>query len=513
MHPNRPTDLSEETDFFGTLQKAISIQTFLENSVQHLDYHQMLALYGNWGSGKTSLMRYLDNRLDRSKFFPIFFEAWHHEKDQNLAYSISDCLQNQLQPKKAKSIGKELLAISGKFLIGAAKSVSFKGPWLAISPKEILNELEKEEQGAKSFFEERKEFVETFQKVEDQILKEQGLDPELGKIIIFVDDLDRCEPESVLNLLAAMKLFFTYGRRTVFFCGIDKKAIQNAIEVKYKSVIKSEEYLEKIFDISFRMPQAFLFNKFISERFKQNPCPNSLKYNYLDLLHSFFNGLNFTNPRHVIKTVNKYALFCAFLDALPVQTKNPRLLKVDGSNPKGTLLETILVLFFIILIEFKPELFDDLRNYQSRVQAFSDAVIKAKQEGGASPNESMAFSYQVSFENGLFNTMNSSIASTLNFDHQFPIKNPLTDLGSGNFNTLLFYFQFLPGTIDALRMGTQANASSILNQFDSRENELSVRFCRFLSMYRETLAKDMEIKGEESDVSVFDLMRLCQNYL
>src|SRR2546430_1532997 len=141
--PNRELDNYKEQDSFNFLIKAEAIRIFLEQNTVALEKNKMLVLYGDWGSGKTSLMRHIDKS--------------------------------------------------------------------------------------------NKVFKENFTKIENALLQEQE-----KKILVFIDDLDRCEPENVLNLITALKLFFTYGEKTVFFAGMDKEAVNKAVQTKYHNVIKSE---------------------------------------------------------------------------------------------------------------------------------------------------------------------------------------------------------------------------------------------------------------------------------
>ena len=135
-------------------------------------------------------------------------------------------------------------------------------PALIIKPTEILKVFEEAnlEDNSLSFYSKLESFKKAFIEMEKSILG-QNTDK---KIIVFIDDLDRCEAEHVINILSSIKNFFKYGKRTIFFCALDKNAVTKAIQTKYKDVIKSEEYLEKIFDVSFNMPSVFSINKLLT---------------------------------------------------------------------------------------------------------------------------------------------------------------------------------------------------------------------------------------------------------
>ncbi len=82
--------LTETNDLFGTYEKMDFIKSFLESGVDKkvIKKNNMIALYGNWGSGKSTIINTLDKILDEKKYKSIIFYAWKYERDQNLAFSL-----------------------------------------------------------------------------------------------------------------------------------------------------------------------------------------------------------------------------------------------------------------------------------------------------------------------------------------------------------------------------------------------------------------------------------------
>lgn len=88
-----------------------------------------------------------------------------------------------------------------------------------------------------------------------------------SKLIIFVDDLDRCEPPKAADIVEAINLFLD-ADGCVFVIGMDSDSVAKSIEVKYKDLfdrIKAENagvvslgraFLEKIVQIPFTVPRA-----------------------------------------------------------------------------------------------------------------------------------------------------------------------------------------------------------------------------------------------------------------
>lgn len=77
------------------------------------------------------------------------------------------------------------------------------------------------------------------------------------RLVVAVDDLDRCLPEDALNVLEAIKLFIDYSN-TYFMIAMDGNIIQKGLNIKYAEydsvIIKAKDYYEKMIDLSFTMP-------------------------------------------------------------------------------------------------------------------------------------------------------------------------------------------------------------------------------------------------------------------
>ena len=57
--PNREIELTEKTDFFSHINKGNAIVSYFKSNIDDLTNTNMFALYGKWGSGKSTLMKYI----------------------------------------------------------------------------------------------------------------------------------------------------------------------------------------------------------------------------------------------------------------------------------------------------------------------------------------------------------------------------------------------------------------------------------------------------------------------
>ncbi len=87
--------------------------------------------------------------------------------------------------------------------------------------------------------------------------KQRGETP--GRVLIVIDDLDRCEPDKAVEVLQAINLLLNFDSFIVCM-GIDARVITGAVERHYKDLlgpagISGYEYLDKIIQIPFSIPE------------------------------------------------------------------------------------------------------------------------------------------------------------------------------------------------------------------------------------------------------------------
>jgi len=112
--------------------------------------------------------------------------------------------------------------------------------------------------------------AEQFRRGFQEVLQEY-VDPQERRLVVFVDDLDRCVPERAIEVLEAIKLFLD-APGCIFVLGADRDVIEKGIRVKYQSFllgageelaeedmlrripITGQDYMEKIVQLPFSLP-------------------------------------------------------------------------------------------------------------------------------------------------------------------------------------------------------------------------------------------------------------------
>lgn len=487
LKSNSPADLQKE-DLFNTRPKAEAMRDFIKSDSGSLIKNKMLVLYGEWGSGKTTIFKFIENELNKD-FETVFFEAWRHEKDDNLPLSLFDAVYEKVK----NEVGlKDAFESIYSVMKGFAKSTKFNFGLVSIDNKEFIEEIEKHEmESAKSLFNKNKQFNEMFQKIEDAILAQGNKE----KILVLIDDLDRCEPEKVLDLLSAIKLFFSYGRNTIYFCALDKEAITKAVTFKYGNVIKSDEYLEKVFDISFIMPEQSGIDRLLTYYFNEEKYANKHITNtqVIQKISQFLNSIKFTNPRHLKKILNKYVMVEYFkMQKIAAHDLIPEIVL----DKDGNIINIIFVLFFIILHEFYPSKFYEIEQYDIKINRYTSAhfryMINRKTK------TSQVFGLPQSRD---------KIASILIPDlKNFTFKNLSDDFHNRFFGFLNI---FTPYPKDSLGLvDGNFKEHDYLNQFDDSDNKILIDFAKYLLD-----EINQELKSHHYDYKILNLFKMAKTFL
>lgn len=252
-----------------------------------------VGIFGSWGSGKTTLMRCIEQKLknfqeefktdkfeahlhnfDATKFKTIWFNPWKYDDTHGIRNALIQTILREMA-ENSKGIVKEncnKLATRystsqcalhlGEHLLGVALQSQMYG----VNPIEIIKGFTKlGEKGREN--QEQNEvndldldldtdpylFINRFESQFRDVVKEYV--GEHGRLVIFIDDLDRCLPENALTVLESLKLYLD-NANCVFFIGLDKRVIEQAVKQRYKDLnVTGKEYIEKMIQLNFFLPE------------------------------------------------------------------------------------------------------------------------------------------------------------------------------------------------------------------------------------------------------------------
>lgn len=200
-------DLFDRGKFIEDLQKGIENIPFSDSFV--------FGLYGSWGEGKTSVINLLINKLKDSRDYLIVnFDPWNFKDEEAILAAFYNKIEQSL---------------SQKFILSGFKKTFMK--------YQNLISMGLSQTGIKINFSDSKESIEEIrQRIESYITQTKK------KIIIFIDDIDRLQPEETQFIFKLVRLHAKF-QNTIFLLALDPIVIQNYFK---NDLNVDSEFLEKI---------------------------------------------------------------------------------------------------------------------------------------------------------------------------------------------------------------------------------------------------------------------------
>jgi hypothetical protein len=264
-----------------------------------------IGIFGSWGSGKSFLLQHIERSIKQRHatlpktpdVYVVRFNAWEYSAtevmwpglvrkilsklDEDVPWPWPQRMWTRLKwnlPREVRRVRIQLFAAALVFIVativaaansrtglaaaigGTAVGLGFAGLLKAASnpvARWVTALFSDTEYGQQiGYMENIKHDLETL----EARLHEGGdrTAPTTGRILILIDDLDRCEPAKAVEVLQAVNLLLNFNSFIVCL-GIDARIITSAIEAHYDGLLSEAgasgyEYLDKIVQIPFRIP-------------------------------------------------------------------------------------------------------------------------------------------------------------------------------------------------------------------------------------------------------------------
>lgn len=279
-----------------------------------------IAVQGDWGIGKTSMMRCVLSELkpQSGKVHTFWINTWEISQF-NLGDSIALTFlsavivqmqrQNELLTPGLREKGFQLLKKMGG-MVGVAGNILVNGAAMAVSGVSVGNMVEGtgiEPRSTVNPLEEIGKLRKTFEEM-------CGLLADGGRVVFFIDDLDRIQPERAVELLEVMKNFLDVSG-VVFVLAIDYEVVKRGLRKKFGDVdgadaTSGKSFFDKIIQVPFSMPShAFDLDSYVGSIATQVGLPAALTASFVEIVKT--TGL--TNPRSIKRAMNTLLLQRAVL--------------------------------------------------------------------------------------------------------------------------------------------------------------------------------------------------------
>ena len=225
-----------------------------------------IALDGKWGSGKTFFVRQSEIIIDscnpqssiemelrervlknlrlsdkraafESSIISVYYDAWVNDNDTEPIFSLIYEITKQIsidfsisENNLFKLAASILSAISGYNLNGILETLN------SVDPFSLFKKQKNIESDIQSFF--------------TELLAERG-----NRLVVFIDELDRCKPSFAVHLLEQLKHYISDERITFVF-SINLEQLQHTIKHYYGIDFDSCRYLDRFFDFRVSIPSV-----------------------------------------------------------------------------------------------------------------------------------------------------------------------------------------------------------------------------------------------------------------
>jgi predicted KAP-like P-loop ATPase len=273
-----------------------------------------IGVFGPWGSGKSTLLELIDQEMakppDRERFVRVRFNPWVHRREANVLVPLLHALHDRLEEDQSRFAEParrifEVLARLGLEAVLKALTIN------TVDLKK-LEDLEKDFlKSQKKIESEMRQLRETLRQEAERIRSASG-EP---RLVFLIDDLDRCRPDEILDVLESVKLFLDVPN-VIVIIAMDKDVVDRGIQVKYsefafskdREALIGSEYLEKIVQLPLILPP--LGEQKVAEYIRKLGLPQVLQAH-----ESLLAQLMPPNPRKIKRILNALMLAHGVLGA------------------------------------------------------------------------------------------------------------------------------------------------------------------------------------------------------
>src|ERR1700722_12678100 len=249
-----------------------------------------IGVHGDWGAGKSSVLEMIESGLNSQKdVLCLKFNGWRFQGFEDAKIALIEGIVTGLIEKRpiltktseaVKNIYHRIDKLKAAKKVGGLALTAFAATHgfgiHALGIPAIMGAIEGWARDPATFSKENAESVLSgvkdvlkpaepknvpeeigaFRKAFDDLLKQAGID----QLVVLIDDLDRCLPDTAIETLEAVRLFVFTGR-TAFVVAADEAMIEYAVRKHFPELPDTtgprdyaRNYLEKLIQVPFRIP-------------------------------------------------------------------------------------------------------------------------------------------------------------------------------------------------------------------------------------------------------------------
>lgn len=298
-----PLEIPSDQPFrFDRLHRGESVDA-LVSLIQNLSGPYVIAVDSPWGTGKTTFLGFIRAVLESKSLACLYFDAWKTDfsSDPLIAFlgELNDSLPNWAEDiasfNQFFGNAKRIASVLARRAIPVAGKIATAG---------ILDLDDFTEQAISEFvgtqlndavdsYTAEKKLIRSFRENLTAALDSLDSSQEGRKLIIIVDELDRCKPTYAIQRLERIKHLFDL-ENVIFVIALDKQQLGVSLGAVYGTGIDADEYLRRFFDLEYSLPSAdpaeftqCLYERFGFDEFFEKRTHSELRHEKQHLLETF----------------------------------------------------------------------------------------------------------------------------------------------------------------------------------------------------------------------------------
>ena len=197
----------------------------------------VLALDGAWGSGKTVFLKMWASVLKGKDFEVVEFNAWDTDFSDDPLMALQAELNTTLESKP----NYQALLRAGATVVSSLASHYLPIPDVMQSYEDLREQMETSTKLRLDRYRAAREDIKQFR---EALTKTIGPD---GRLVVCVDELDRCRPDYAIRFLEATKHIFEV-EGVIFLLAVNLSELSNSVRALYGSQFDAQQYLRRFVD-------------------------------------------------------------------------------------------------------------------------------------------------------------------------------------------------------------------------------------------------------------------------
>jgi len=284
-----------------------------------------IGAFGEWGTGKTSLMRLTKDLLEKKGSNPgttvtVWFNAWRCENEDHPILPLIGSVVKAVEARTLQTARGKVSNYFRKFVLSlraiaygfsAKAKVGLPGAGEVeadFGAREMMDRYEKLSASRADTLFDKTRYFRAFEALETAA-RESEKDGCI-RIVVFIDDLDRCFPEKAVKLLEAIKLVLSQ-KGFIFVIGVAHTMLEQYVTILYQKDYGfntsrgGRSYLDKIVQLPLPLPtHESYFATFLEKHINANPVLCEFEKVLVSEIVPHLGSACHNNPRSAVRLLN-----------------------------------------------------------------------------------------------------------------------------------------------------------------------------------------------------------------